>query len=665
MVRKILLGLLCIVLWAAPPAAQGEELADRVAATARIGLWKEISGGGASSAAVAVMEDGEFLYSETFGMRDRERSIPVDAHTQFNIGSVSKVFTAAAVLLLWDDGKVDLDEPVTAYLPEFTMADGRYADITVRMLLNHSSGIPGIIMKDAVGTRKYGGYIDLTLQVLSENTLKHAPGELSIYCNDALTLAEAVVERASGKSYGEFLRERIFLKAGMEDTSCYYREGNRNIILAYDRQSGGAYPTEYVNAMGSGGITSTAQDLCRFAQAVLFGGLLSQQALEEFQKPQYAPETVPEGLPVFAYGLGWDTASIEAFEDQGVRVLSKNGGTSQFTSQLYVVPEEKLAVAVTVTSNSGNVAGICDSVLQALLEQKGLVKPKNQPPALAPRPAPIPQEMLDFQGYYGMYNRIVQVRFDLEANALAYGVFDGEGFVPQALFPYGEDGFFHMNGHRLAFVEKTGIKYILLYPQDHKRCLVFAQELPQGKKEDAAGFAGKAWLPHNLSATELSCFGAVTGLIPGLEGYLFYRSEDALSGSILYMPCALAGPDSTRMCLRYASDLAEPRLVEEEGQTLLKVSGFLFTDASQAAVLAREERVTIPEDGRNVARRLPQDAVFTSTLPASGRLVVLLPDLTLAYDSLRHGAPELVVREGSYAIFIGAAGDGFQTALGQ
>lgn len=116
--------------------------------TARMEIWKAIGSGVTSNATVAIIDGGKIIYSEGFGMRDRANSIPVDTHTQYNIGSVSKVFTTAAILLLVQDGKVELDAPVTKYLPEFVMRDARYKDITVRMLLNHSSGFPGTLMKD-------------------------------------------------------------------------------------------------------------------------------------------------------------------------------------------------------------------------------------------------------------------------------------------------------------------------------------------------------------------------------------------------------------------------------------------------------------------------------------------------------------------------------------
>lgn len=131
-------------------AAENPALSKTKAAT-RNAAWQSITAGKTGSVSVAVTENGKLVYAESFGMADRERSIPVDENTLFNIGSISKVYVTTAIMLLVDDGKVELDKPVIAYLPEFTMADARHKDITVRMLLNHSSGLPGTTGRNNVG----------------------------------------------------------------------------------------------------------------------------------------------------------------------------------------------------------------------------------------------------------------------------------------------------------------------------------------------------------------------------------------------------------------------------------------------------------------------------------------------------------------------------------
>lgn len=126
---------------------------DKAITTARLEIHKALSNG-ASAARVAIIDDNRIVYSERFGMRSREESIPIDTNTQFNIGSVSKVFVSTSILLLCDDSLVELDKPVTAYLTRFSMEALHYANITIRMLPNHSSGMSGAYTKAGFGTEK-------------------------------------------------------------------------------------------------------------------------------------------------------------------------------------------------------------------------------------------------------------------------------------------------------------------------------------------------------------------------------------------------------------------------------------------------------------------------------------------------------------------------------
>ncbi|MDD5243677.1 MAG: serine hydrolase, partial [Syntrophorhabdaceae bacterium] len=152
--RMIGVVCLCFVLIAAlafGEATSKQKPYESAVITARSEIWKAINGGKCGSATAAIMVDGKVVYAEGFGMANREKSIPVNVSTLFNIGSISKVYVATAIMLLVDDGKVSLDKPVTDYLPEFRMADDRYRKITVRMTLNHVSGIPGTEGRNSFG----------------------------------------------------------------------------------------------------------------------------------------------------------------------------------------------------------------------------------------------------------------------------------------------------------------------------------------------------------------------------------------------------------------------------------------------------------------------------------------------------------------------------------
>ena len=378
---------------AAANMAQGYEATIKAA---REAVAKELSSGIPSSATAAVMVDGKIVYAEGFGLRDRSNNLQVDTQTQFNMGSISKIFTAASILVLVQEEMLSLDKPVTDYLPDFTMNDPRYKDITVRMLLNHTSGFQGTNAKDGFTSVKNRDYVSETLERLKTGNLMNEPGEISIYCNDGFTVAEAVIERVSGKSFSDFLQEKVFSKLGLDNTSTYYREGNQNIARVYQGDGLVPLPIEYVNILGSGGLSSTAIDLCKFGEILQSEAVLNQAMLFEYTKPQYGPLTVPAGEPLFNVGLGWDYIQVHQFKSQGINVLAKNGGTLQYNSLLNVLPKERINIAV-IFAGSAKPAAVTDAILWALLEEKGIAQ--KPIPAALPEDARVPDSRKGFQGF--------------------------------------------------------------------------------------------------------------------------------------------------------------------------------------------------------------------------------------------------------------------------
>ncbi|WP_303870326.1 serine hydrolase domain-containing protein [Acetobacterium wieringae] len=197
---------------------------------------------------------------------------------------------------------------------------------------------------------------------------------------------------------------------------------------------------EIINLLGTGGISSTAVDLCRFGNGLLSGKLLSAASFKEYTSPQYGPETMPSGMPIDNYGLGWDMVAVPTFAEQGVTVVGKNGATLQYASQLYLIPEADLSIAL-IFAGTANVAGIADKITQALLEEKGII-PAAEATAKTITPTAIPNDILGFAGYYGASGSIIKSDFDQQTNALVYQQFDGQSFVTAATYPYLGDGYF-------------------------------------------------------------------------------------------------------------------------------------------------------------------------------------------------------------------------------
>ncbi len=627
--------------------------------TARREIWKTLSSGKASSAMIAFMDNGNIVYSEGFGMRDRENASPVRKNTQFNIGSISKIFTAAAILLLVDDGWVELDQPVTKYLPDFTTRDERYKDITVRMLLNHTSGFPGTNGRDGFGSKKNPDYTSETLSYLAAQGLKHTPGEISVYCNDGFTVAEAVIEAASGMSYADFLRKRIFKPMKMEHSSCFFKPGNTNIALAYSPETGLAMPVEYVSVMASGGISSTAEDLCRYSTVLYRNRLFSEDSLSEYTRAQYGPETALGQTPWFNCGLGWDSVAVNKFAQQGVTVLAKDGGTQEFSSQLYVAPREKLSIAFIFTGSSVDVGGVADTIMQALLEGKGIVPHKSDGMKLPLPDGEIPWKFLSYAGFYASGSSIYKVEFDWDNNAMKLHTFAKGAFSLSQTLQYKSDGFFHTNsGMRISLERRNQTNYLLAFRESETAGMVYAESISPGTTGvDTAAFAGKQWLSRNLSDYDFAAFVPETGTISELPGYIYFRNGSN------YTLSRLQSADSTGMCLAYGRDILGLSVVPGDGKNWLKAGNSLFSECRDIPALADGESVVIGTEGLNEWRKSENQTIFGCSIPTDGRLMIFTQDLEKRYDSLMDSPLPLVINVGDYVSFIGKIGDAFPVKL--
>ncbi|PKM64823.1 MAG: hypothetical protein CVU96_00920 [Firmicutes bacterium HGW-Firmicutes-20] len=656
MKRKILIWGFCLTLMVVMfsgcnPKAEPKSY-EKTIATARTEIWNAISVGGASSATVAIMDNGNVVYQEGFGMADRIAGLAVTEDTQFNICSVSKVFTAAAILQLCEDGKLELDQPVVDYLPEFTMADSRYKDITVRMLLNHTAAFPGTYTNNAETTEPDPNYTENFLAYLAGTQLTGDPGKISVYCNDCFTFAEILVEKISGQSFADYLATNIFKKAGMKNSSCYFAADNPDIALKYN-EDGTAAPVEYINSLGSGGISSTAVDLCRYGQALFQGKIMDEAMITEYTSPQYGDQTVPSGTPLYAYGLGWDSVSVPDFELQEVTVIGKNGGSPQYSSQLYLLPEENISVAIIFAGNA-DVTGVANDIVQSLIDENGFGQVAEITKA-EPTVTTIPDSILSYAGIYGDGSAILQIEFNNEKNAMIYKKYSDGKFETQGTYPYLSDGYFHLPvGYRVGFAENYGKKLFVVYDLNSDAGFVAGEKMAAAAPApDTSKFSGKAWIPTNLSAIDGSAVAFKTGVINELPGYIYSTTN---GGYTLY---GLKDANTTQMVLPYGRDQAQAILTENNGKTGLTVMNYQLMNTADVVSLQKDEPITIGSDGLNVCRKLDSDGVFRAVIPEGGRIVIYGPDLQPSYDSITSDTEETTVAAGSYLIFIGKPGDPF------
>jgi len=306
---------------------------------------------------VAVLHDGATA-ERGLGVAHAETGCPVRADTLFQIGSITKVFTATVAMQLMEGGKLDLDAPVIQYLPDLKLADDHaQRTITMRHLLTHTSGLEGDYFADfGWGDDALARYV-ASLQSIRQWT---QPGQLWSYCNSGFNLAGRVIEVLEQKPYEQVVKERIFEPLGMSRSTFFAHEAITfpvSVGHSYDPVSGAGptiarpYPIPRTSNP-AGGIISTVGDLLRFAALHLQGGqagerrLLDSVSVEAMQRPQVKAANFAD-----AYGIGWALRT-----PGGHRLVEHGGSTNGFQAQLVLVPEQRFAIAILTNSSRGTTA---------------------------------------------------------------------------------------------------------------------------------------------------------------------------------------------------------------------------------------------------------------------------------------------------------------------
>ncbi len=294
-------------------------------------------------AAVLVMKDGAVLLRKGYGLADLELGIPIEPDMVFRIGSVTKQFTAAAILLLEEEGKLSVKDDLRKHLPDYPTS-GRV--ITIEHLLTHTSGIRSYTdMEDFGAHTREDMSVGEVIALFKDERLGFEPGQKYAYNNSGYFLLGAIIEKVSGKTYETFLRERIFEPLGMSQT--YYGSASR--IIPRRSQGYDGVNAEFQNAgylsmtlpYAAGSLLSTVDDLAKWDRALYGSELLSRESIEKWWKP--FPLVSGESTH---YGYGW---SISSYENR--TVVGHGGGINGFTCHLLRIPEDRVFVVVLTNRN--------------------------------------------------------------------------------------------------------------------------------------------------------------------------------------------------------------------------------------------------------------------------------------------------------------------------
>lgn len=637
--------------------------------------------GGAVSIQYALWEDGALTLTGHSGVYSKTENRALTDDVLYGVGSVSKVYTTAAAMRLAEAGKLDLDRPVTAYLPDFKMADERYQDITVRMLLNHSSGLMGSTMTSAflLDDPADRSATDELLERLAGQTLKADPGAYSVYCNDGFTLAQLVVEAVSGQSLEAYLRAEFFAPMGLEDTFAPNHDFDRDrLARTYLGEDTRALPPESLGVLGTGGIYATASDLAAFGGLFCGGGPLSGASLDAMAAPEYAKGLWPEDTDdLVAYGLGWDSVAFPPFVYSDIQALAKGGDTQLYHAGMVVLPEYGMSCAVLSSGGVSTFNEMAASriLLDALKERD--VEVDETPRTLDEvQPADMPSRLADYAGLYGSNAQMARVEIGAEGT-MTISYLSVPGGLTQT-FAYRADGTFRDEANTAAVrpVEEDGRVYLWQKGYGTLPGLgqepvsnYYLQKLPENTLTPEAQTqwdqrADKLYLLLNEKYTSQVYAQMLPGtglpLGSGCPGYLL-NGMRLLNGdeaqSVAQIP-GVAGRDGGHM-----------RFYQEEGLEYMTASGSLYVESTVAQPLwgGVGAYSTIQPDGYARWYTVGDLAgkTLTVTLPERGAFAVADADGMTAAASWAFGDTTAVLPEGGWIVFAGEAGERFHLEVGE
>jgi CubicO group peptidase (beta-lactamase class C family) len=435
----VALAALCPSLPAAPVPDGAIAAIDKIAA-------EGIDQRKVASYAVGVVKDGRIVLARGYGFADLENDVPATAETVYRLGSITKQFTAMAIMLLDEDDKLSVDDELTRFLPEYPTGGRK---ITVGHLLNHTSGIKSYTnSRDFFKRSRQDFEHGELLALFKDEPLDFEPGAKWRYSNSGYYLLGMIIEKASGQKYEQFLEQRIFKPLAMSAT----RYGHTQPLIrlrarGYDYFFGQLTNDDSISMdapFAAGALVSTVLDLIKWHQALEDGALVSSASYEAM----YRPTSLADGA-TRPYGYGWQLGELA-----GHRTIRHGGGINGFSTMIARYPDDRLGVIVLSNTASANTPAVADRIAKVML---GI---EDKPPADKPAEGkPIIDEPIDAALVELLSGKYALGHAEVEVSAT-----DGQLFArlkgrPQDRLKYqGGRDFVHANDAqlRITFAPKEG-----------------------------------------------------------------------------------------------------------------------------------------------------------------------------------------------------------------
>jgi CubicO group peptidase (beta-lactamase class C family) len=312
-------------------------------------VFSDLAKGGSPGCALGVYRDGKVVYSKGYGLANIEEHVAITPQSVFDIGSTSKQFTAASILLLEKQGKLSISDDIRKYLPEVPDYGEK---ITILQLLNHTSGLRDYLTLMELAGINIDGVTtdeDALQMIVRQKALNFAPGSDWLYSNTGFFLLSVIVKRVSGKTLREFAAENIFAPLEMSHTQ--YRDDHTTLIanraMAYDgKEKGGGYSLDvsYFEQTGDGAVHTSVEDLQKWDENFYSGQIGGKEFLAEIQE-----QGKLNSGKVLDYAKG-----LRIAEYRGLRTVSHGGSWGGYRAELLRFPEQHFSVACLCNLDSAN-----------------------------------------------------------------------------------------------------------------------------------------------------------------------------------------------------------------------------------------------------------------------------------------------------------------------
>ena len=347
----------CVQPVSAAPSQQAPPLKAAVRSKIDADVRALLSAAHAQGATIAIAQGGVIVYTRGYGLREGARSLPADADTRYEIGSITKQFTAAAILQLKEAGKIDLDATVATYLPSISHA----REITIRQLLTHTSGLEDYVdIPDFETLAVRPATFDQLMSRISKEPLAFTPGAQFAYSSTNYLILGRIIEVVSGQTWEDYVQQHLFAPAGMTDSATMAEEGGladmaRGYVYAQGHTAE-SKPIAESWASSAGGIVSTAADLRKWGEALSSGGIISTSDYQLLTSPaRLADGSADE------YGFGM---KIDRFEGQP-RVWH-DGNTNGFDGSGQFFPSQDVRIIVLTNTLDGGSDKIAEHIYNDL-----------------------------------------------------------------------------------------------------------------------------------------------------------------------------------------------------------------------------------------------------------------------------------------------------------